>query len=102
MVKREEVYWVRLDPTIGSEIRKTRPCLVVSPDDINTNTPRVIIAPLTSKGSDAGCRPMVNFNQQNSRILLDQMRSIDKRRLKQKIGTIPLSIWQPTLIEMFS
>lgn len=52
-VKCGEVYWVNLAPIFGSEIRKTRPCLVVSPNDVNANTPRVIVAPLTSKGTDA-------------------------------------------------
>ena len=50
MVKRGEVYWVNLDPTVGTEIKKTRPCLIVSPDDLNATLPRVIVAPLTSKG----------------------------------------------------
>ena len=58
-VLRGEVYWVNLDPTIGAEIKKTRPCLVVSPDDMNAVLPRVIVAPLTSKGQALGCRPEV-------------------------------------------
>ena len=57
VVKRGEVYWVNLDPTIGSEIRKTRPALVVSPDDMNNVLPRLIVAPITSKGQPLGCRP---------------------------------------------
>lgn len=101
VVKRSEVYWVKLDPTLGSEIRKTHPCLVVSPNDMNSKTPRVIIAPLTSKGSNAGCRPIVDFNNQVSKILLDQICSVDKRRLQEKIGSILPSVWQPTLLEMF-
>ncbi|MGB0187910.1 MAG: type II toxin-antitoxin system PemK/MazF family toxin, partial [Aequoribacter sp.] len=59
MVSRGDVYWVELDPTVGSEIRKTRPCLIISPDDMNQVLPRVIIAPITSKGQRLGCRPEV-------------------------------------------
>lgn len=61
MVKRGEVYWVNLDPTVGTQIKKTRPCLIVSPDDLNTILPRVIVAPLISKGQTLGCRPDVDF-----------------------------------------
>lgn len=102
MIKQGEVYWINLDPTIGTEIKKTRLCLIVSPNDIIRRMPRVIIAPLTSKGAKAGCRPIVNVNDQTSKILLDQIRSVDKRRLQKKIGTIALPIWQPILIEMLS
>lgn len=102
MVKRGEVYWVNLDLTIGTEIKKTRPALVVSPDDLNTALPRVIIAPLTSKGQALGCRPEVKFAGKSARILLDQVRSVDKRRLAGKMGEIELSVWHPVLLEMLS
>ena len=100
MVKRGEVYWVNLDPTVGTEIKKTRPCLIVSPDDLNAILPRVMIAPLTSKGQKLGCRPEVNFNGKNARILLDQLRTIDKQRLLGKIGEIEKALWHPILLEM--
>ncbi len=100
MVKRGEVYWVNLDPTFGSEIKKTRPALIVSPDDLNKALPRVIIAPLTSKGQPLGCRPEIVFNNRPSRLLLDQIRSVDKRRLLDKIGEIDKDLWLPVLIEM--
>ena len=100
MVKRGEVYWVNLDPTIGTEIKKTRPALIVSPDDMNITLPRVIIAPLTSKGQALGCRPVVEFNGQTARILLDQIRSVDKARLASKMGEIALDLWHPILLEM--
>lgn len=100
MVKRGEVYWVSLDPTVGSEIRKTRPALIVSPDDMNAALPRVIIAPLTSKGTSMACRPEVQFDGRPARILLDQVRSVDKQRLMEKMGEIELALWHPTLIEM--
>jgi len=102
VVKRGEVYWVNLDPTIGTEIKKTRPALIVSPDDLNTALPRVIIAPITSKGQPLGCRPEVVFMGKNARILLDQIRSVDKRRLMGKMGEIELSVWHPVLLEMLS
>lgn len=102
LVKRGEVYWVDLDPTVGSEIRKTRPALVVSPDDMNAALPRVIIAPMTSQGQPLGCRPVVEFGGRPARILLDQIRSVDKRRLAGKMGEIPLAAWHETLLEMLS
>ncbi|GAW86094.1 mRNA interferase MazF [Bathymodiolus platifrons methanotrophic gill symbiont] len=102
MVKRGEVYWVNLDPTFGTEIKKTRPALIVSPDDLNAALPRVIIAPLTSKGQSLGCRPEVNFNRRASRILLDQLRSVDKRRLLDKLGEIDEKLWHPVLLEMLA
>lgn len=102
VVRRGEVHWVNLDPTIGTEIRKTRPGLVVSPDDMNAALPRVIIAPLTSKGQPLGCRPEVVFGGRRARILLDQVRSVDKRRLAGKMGSIDLATWHPLLLEMLA
>ena len=102
MVSRGDVYWVELDPTVGSEIRKTRPCLIISPNDMNSVLPRVIIAPITSKGQALGCRPEVVFNGKQARILLDQVRTVDKKRLKNQMGSIPLEIWHDTLIQMLS
>ncbi|CAH1072476.1 type II toxin-antitoxin system PemK/MazF family toxin [Candidatus Nitrotoga sp. 1052] len=102
MVARGEVYWVNLEPTIGTEIKKTRPALIVSPDDLNAALPRVIIAPITSKGQPLGCRPEVVFVGKKARILLDQIRSVDKRRLTGKMGEIELSVWHPVLLEMLS
>lgn len=102
MVRRGDVYWIELDPTVGSEIRKTRPCLVVSPDDMNAALPRVIIAPITSKGQPLGCRPEVQLEGKSARILLDQIRTVDKQRLKKKIGQIPLERWHDILLEMLA
>jgi mRNA interferase MazF len=100
MVKLVEVYWVNIDPTFGTEIMKTRHALIVSPDDLNGALPRVIIAPLTSKGQPLGCRPEIIFNKRSSRLLLDQIRSVDKRRLLDKIGVIEKELWHSVLMEM--
>ena len=97
-----EVYWVNLDPTLGSEIKKTRPALVISPNDLNQALPRVIIAPITSKGQPLGCRPELVFQTKPARILLDQLRTVDKRRLGQKMGEIDVAVWQPVLLELFA
>lgn len=102
MVRRGDVYWVNLDPTVGTEIQKTRPALVVSPDDLNTLLPRVMIAPLTSKGQSLGCRPEVIFAGRPARILLDQIRCVDKRRLLGKMGEIDSALWHPVLMEMLA
>ncbi len=102
MVKRGEIYWVELDPTRGSEIRKTRPCLIISPDDMNAVLPRILVAPITSKGQPLGCRPVTQFNGKRARILLDQIRSIDKIRLGKKMGSIPKHIWHTVLLDMLA
>ena len=102
VIKRGEVYWVNLDPTIGTEIRKTRPALIVSPEDMNAALPRVIIAPLTSHGQPLGCRPELMFDGKQARILLDQIRAIDKQRLAGKLGEIELKVWHPLLLEMLA
>jgi mRNA interferase MazF len=99
-IRRGDVYWVNLDPTIGSEINKTRPGLVISPDDMNAVLPRVIIAPITSKGQALGCRPELPFDGKRARILLDQIRAVDKRRLIRKMGAIDPALWHPVLLEM--
>ena len=99
-ISRGEVYWVNLDPTVGSEIQKTRPALVVSPDDMNASLPRVIVAPITSKGQALGCRPALEFNGKPARILLDRLRCVDKSRLTSKLGEIDMSLWHNTLMQM--
>ncbi|MBK7356625.1 type II toxin-antitoxin system PemK/MazF family toxin [Propionivibrio sp.] len=101
-VLRGEVYWVNLDPTIGAEIKKTRPCLVVSPDDMNAVLPRVIVAPLTSKGQALGCRPEVVIGGKSGRLLLDQIRCIDKSRLAGKLGAVDAALWHDVLLKMLS
>lgn len=102
MVRRGEVYWVNLDPTVGTEIKKTRPALVVSPDDMNAALPRVIVAPITSKGQPLGCRPEFVLDGKPARILLDQVRCVDKKLLAGKLGEIDLALWHPILLEMLA
>ncbi|MFO7553013.1 MAG: type II toxin-antitoxin system PemK/MazF family toxin [Haliea sp.] len=101
-IRRSEVYWVNLDPTVGTEIRKIRPALVVSPDDMNAALPRVIIAPITSKGQPLGCRPEVTLEGRAARILLDQLRSVDKSRLVGRLGVITPELWHDVLLEMLA
>jgi mRNA interferase MazF len=102
MVKRGEIYWVELDPTVGSEIKKTRPCLIISPNDMNDALPRVIIAPITSKGQPLGSRPEVVIDGKKGLILLDQIRTVDKISLKAKISDVSQEHWHPVLMEMLS
>jgi mRNA interferase MazF len=86
VVKRFDVFLVALDPTVGSEIRKTRPCLVISPDDINDHVRTVIVAPLTSRGRPYVSRIPCRFQGRDGHIVLDQIRTVDKRRLLKRLG----------------
>lgn len=88
VVKRFDVYLINLDPTIGSEIQKTRPCLVISPDEMNRNIRTIIIAPMTSAQKEYPTRISCTFRKKQGQIVLDQVRTIDKARLMQKLGTI--------------
>jgi len=88
VVKRFDVYLVNLDLTVGSEIQKTRPCLVISPDEMNLNIRTVIMAPLTSAQKDYPTRVSCTFRKKRGQIVLDQIRTIDKARLIKKLGTI--------------
>lgn len=97
-----EVWWVDLDPAVGTEIRKRRPAVIVSPDDMNQSLPRLIVAPLTTHGRPLGCRPEISFKGKQARILLDQIRCIDKSRMVGRMGKIDQAVWKPVLIEMFA
>ncbi len=88
VVRRFDVYLVNLDPTIGSEIKKTRPCLVISPDEMNRSIATVIIAPMTSKGRSYPSRVACHFQGKDGQIVLDQIRTIDKARLVRRLGRI--------------
>ena len=88
VIKRFDVYLVNLDPTIGSEIKKNRPCLVISPDEMNRNIRTVIIAPMTSAKKEYPTRVFCTFQKKKGQIVLDQLRTIDKARFIKKLGTI--------------
>ncbi len=83
-----EVFLINLDPTIGHEIQKTRPCLVISPDEMNENINTVIIAPMTTRSHEYPTRINVKFLGKNGWIVLDQIRTVDKRRLVKRLGKI--------------
>ena len=88
VIKRFDVYLVNLDPTVGSEIRKARPCLIISPDEMNRYIATVIVAPMTTKGKDYPTRVQCTFKGKDGQVVLDQIRTIDKSRLVQKLGRI--------------
>lgn len=88
VVKRFDIYLVGLNPTVGSEIQKTRPCVVVSPDEMNPHIRTVIIAPMTSTNKDYPTRIPCIFRKKKGHIVLDQIRTIDKTRLIKRLGTI--------------
>ena len=86
-IKRYEIYLVKLNPTVGSEIQKTRPCIVISPNEMNV-LKTVIIAPMTSKGFDFIFRPKIKFEKKDGLVLLDQIRTVNKTRLVKKLGDV--------------
>jgi mRNA interferase MazF len=88
VVNRFEIYIVSLDPVKGSEIRKTRPCVVVSPDEINHNIKTVIIAPMSTSSKSYPTRVPIEFQGKKGVIVLDQIRTIDKSRLLKKAGKL--------------
>ncbi|MDP9313829.1 MAG: type II toxin-antitoxin system PemK/MazF family toxin [Chloroflexota bacterium] len=88
VVKRFDVYLVNLDPTIGSEIKKTRPCLILSPDEMNRYIATVIVAPMTTKGRSYPSRVECHFQGKDGLIVLDQIRTVDKARLMRRLGRI--------------
>jgi len=88
VVRRFDIYLVNLDPTVGSEIKKSRPCLVISPDEMNQHIATVIVAPMTSKGRNYPTRVPCVFRRKHGQIVLDQIRTVDKVRLVKKMGTV--------------
>ena len=97
VIERFEVYLVNLDPTIGSEIQKTRPCLVISPDEMNKHIATVIIAPMTTQARDYPTRVNCQFQGKEGQIVLDQLRTVDKTRLLTRLGSIDASIQKQVL-----
>ena len=87
-VSRFEVYLVKLDPTVGSEIQKTRPCVIVSPDEMNRHLRTVILAPLTTKGRAYPTRITCRFRGKPGQIVLDQLRTFDTTRFVRRLGVL--------------
>mgnify|MGYP001614123391 CR=1 FL=1 len=87
-VNRFDVFLVTRDPTVGHEIRKTRPCVIVSPDEMNHNIGTVIVAPLTTKGRPYPTRVECTFQGVEGQVVLDQIRTVDKTRLGKKLGQL--------------
>ena len=88
VANRFDVYLANIDPSVGSEIQKTRPCLIVSPNEMNKHIRTVIVAPMTTAGKDYPTRVSCTFKKKKGQIVLDQIRTIDKTRLVKKLDTI--------------
>ena len=104
-VRRGDIWLVSLDPTVGSEIRKTRPCVVISPSEMNDYMRTVIVAPMTTQGRPAPFRVSVRHAGKNGLILLDQIRAVDRTRLVKRSGALSSTTLDSTLsklVEIFS
>ena len=105
VTSRFDVFLISLDPTRGSEIRKTRPCLVISPDEMNEHIRTVIVAPMTTKGRRYPTRVSCTFQGKRGQVVLDQIRTVDTSRLVRRLGTISKATQTKvldTLQEMFA
>ncbi len=104
-IDRFDVYLISLDPTKGSEIKKTRPCLIISPNEMNRHIRTVIVAPMTSTIKKYPTRVTTTFQKKRGQIVLDQIRTVDKQRLIKKLGIISSTAQEKTLStlqEMFA
>jgi len=88
VVRRFDIYLINLDPTVGSEIKKVRPCVVISPDEMNRSSRTVIVAPMTTKGQPYPTRIACRFSGRNAQVVLDQIRTVDKVRLVKRLGRL--------------
>ena len=105
MVNRGEVYLVNLEPTVGSEVQKTRPCVILSPNEMNQSIRTIVIAPMTSKQKSYKSRVALRFDGKQGQVMLDQIRTIDKKRLITKLGTLSVKELKSVLFvlqEMFT
>jgi len=103
--RRDEVWLVTLDPAQGFEIQKTRPCVVVSPDEMNLNLQTVIVAPMTTVTRPYPTRVRVRFRGKSGQVALDQLRAVDRQRLVRKLGKVSPATGNAsalTLVEMFN
>ena len=91
VVRRFDVFLINLDPTIGNEIQKTRPCLIISPDEMNRYINTLIVAPMTTRSRKYPTRVNLTFKGKSGQIVLDQIRTVDKYRLMKKLGKIQTS-----------
>ncbi|NLX26767.1 MAG: type II toxin-antitoxin system PemK/MazF family toxin [Lentisphaerae bacterium] len=97
VTNRFDVFLISLNPTRGSEIRKTRPCLIISPDEMNDHIRTVIVAPMTTKGRPYPSRVSCAFQGKRGQVVLDQIRTVDKTRLVRRLGTISPSVQRKVL-----
>jgi len=97
VISRFDVYLVSLDPVVGHEIRKTRPCVIISPDEMNRYIGTVIIAPMTSRKRDYPTRIPLTFKRKKGQIVLDQIRTVDKTRLVKRMGRLDKKVSARTL-----
>jgi len=103
--RQDEVWLVTLDPAHGFQIRKTRPCLIISPDEMNSNLQTVVVAPMTTVTRPYPTRVRVRFQGKSGQVALDQLRSVDRQRLLRKLGKVSAetaTAASSTLVEMFS
>lgn len=101
-MKRGEVYWVNLDPTVGSEVKKRRPAVILSPDEMNRSLPAVIVAPITSSKKSWPTRADITLSGKAGQIMLDQIRTVDKSRLMKRIAEVEIVEALDALQIMFS
>ena len=101
-MKRGEVYWVNLDPTVGSEVKKRRPAVILSPDEMNRSLPVVIVAPITSSKKSWPTRADITLSGKAGQIMLDQIRTVDKSRLMKRIAEVEIVEALDALQIMFS
>lgn len=88
VMTRGDVHLVRLDPTLGGEIQKTRPCVIVSPDELNAHLRTVIVAPMTTSGRTYPWRIRCRFQNRVGYVVLDQLRTVDRERLVKRLGVL--------------
>ena len=105
VIRRFDVFLINLDPTIGSEIKKSRPCTVISPDEMNRHINTLIVAPMTTKGRPYPTRVPCTFEDKEGQVVLDPSRTVDKTRLVRRLGRISADVGEAvlaTLAEMFA
>jgi len=100
VINRFDVFLISLNPTRGSEIRKTRPCLIISPDEMNDYIRTVIVAPMTTKGRPYPSRVPCKFQGKHGQVVLDQIRTVDKSRLVRRLGAISVGVQSKVLASL--